>query len=366
MTNSRERTVTPPRIAIATNNGDIGGGEVMLLNIAGALRELGMRVLVVGPREPGDLVAEAAARGFDVEILPASGRLQWMLALRAWRRRNRRVPLWCNGLVPSAATSLLGPRLVHLHIIPTGTHAILAALARIGARRTIVISRFMASRVRGRTMVLENWTEEIPFVPHEMPTSGEVRIGFLGRLTRDKGVDVLAEAITALDLGQGRSARLVLAGENRFGTTEDDRIIAQALAPLGDAVEHLGWVSREDLFSSVDVAVFPSTWDEPFGLVAAEAMAAGVPFVISDAGGLVEVAGLEHPWIARRGDAEDLARVLKTVIGSSSEARDRASKHARGRWECLFSPRAGAERVRRALLALPREAGHEDRRMETL
>lgn len=41
-----------PRIAIATNNGDIGGGEVMLLNIAGALRELGCAVTVIGRPPP--------------------------------------------------------------------------------------------------------------------------------------------------------------------------------------------------------------------------------------------------------------------------------------------------------------------------
>ncbi|ONN64044.1 glycosyltransferase [Herbaspirillum sp. VT-16-41] len=43
----------------------------------------------------------------------------------------------------------------------------------------------------------------------------------------------------------------------------------------------LGWVRREEFFDQVDLAVFPSVWEEPFGLVAAEAMARGVPFVIS-------------------------------------------------------------------------------------
>ena len=37
---------------IATNNGDIGGGEVMLLNIARAARSLGYRVTVIGPAHP--------------------------------------------------------------------------------------------------------------------------------------------------------------------------------------------------------------------------------------------------------------------------------------------------------------------------
>lgn len=358
MRSASERVAAgPPQIVLAANNGEIGGGEVMLLNIAEALRTLGLHVLVLGPREPAGLVTEAVARGFDVEVLPASGRLEWMVALRAWRWHNRRVPLWCNGLVPSAATAFLGPRLVHLHIIPTGSHALLAAIARLGARRTVVISRFMASRVPGRTTVLENWTEQISFSPRELPRCGDLRIGFLGRLTVDKGVDTLAEAVAALDPGPQRSVRLVLAGENRFGTDEDDRIISGALAPLGDSVERLGWVSREDFFSAVDIAVFPSTWDEPFGLVAAEAMASGVPFVVSDAGGLVEVAGPDHPWVARRGDARELADALQRVITEHPEERARITRRARDRWERLFSPQAGSERVRRALLTFPRKAG---------
>lgn len=349
----RSRESEHPQIAIATNNGDMGGGEVMLLNIAEALRSLGMRVLVLGPQEPGGLVASAAERGFVVEALPARGRLQWVLALRAWRWRNRRIPLWCNGLVPSAATAFLGPRLVHLHIIPTGAHAILAAIARLGARRTIVISRFMASRVPGRTAVLENWTEDIPFTPRAFPTSGAIRIGFLGRLTIDKGVDVLAKAVAAIDPGPRRRVRLVLAGENRFGSAEDDRIIGEALAPLGDAVEHLGWVSREEFFASVDVAVFPSTWDEPFGLVAAEAMAAGIPFVISDAGGLVEVAGPDYPWIARRGDAKNLADVMVQRIQDDKRDVDGALiDRSRKRWGEKYSPEAGRRRTADLLSSL--------------
>ncbi|RCO08685.1 glycosyltransferase, partial [Bacilli bacterium] len=63
--------------------------------------------------------------------------------------------------------------------------------------------------------------------------------------------------------------------------SEDDREIQATLEPLTGAVDLLGWVRREEFFDQVDLAVFPSVWEEPFGLVAAEAMARGVPFVIS-------------------------------------------------------------------------------------
>lgn len=342
-------TGSTPCVAIATNNGDIGGGEVMLLHIAASLRALGLRVLVIGPSGPADLVTAARERGFDAEVLPATGRAGWMGALLRWRLRNRRIPLWCNGLVPSLATAGLGPRIVHFHMVPIGMHAIAARIARLGARRTLVISRYMQQRVPGSTL-LENWTAEIIPVPQRVH-SGPVRIGFLGRLTGDKGVHVLAQAVQILR-AQGRDAVLVLAGEARHATARDRQVIEAAVEPLGAAVERHGWMDREEFFSSIDIAAFPSTWQEHFGLVAAEAMAAQVPFVITDSGALPEVAGPEHPWVARRGDPKDLARVLTEAIEYiRTDDGDRA-RCARQRWEKRYSPASGQRRVARLLASL--------------
>lgn len=63
-----------PTIAIATNNGDIGGGEVMLLNIAEALRRLGLDVLVLAPSSPAELIERAHEQGFRTVALRAKDR----------------------------------------------------------------------------------------------------------------------------------------------------------------------------------------------------------------------------------------------------------------------------------------------------
>ena len=67
---------------IATNNGDMGGGEVMLLNIARAARSLGYRVTVIGPAHPPQLVEAAADEGFARVVLPARTRSQYDAASR--------------------------------------------------------------------------------------------------------------------------------------------------------------------------------------------------------------------------------------------------------------------------------------------
>lgn len=326
----------------------------MLLGIATALRSMGVDVSVLAPTSPGELLAQASLGGFDVVPLEASSRPGYMWALASWRLRNRRVPLWCNGLVPTLATAGLGPRIAHLHILPTGLNALAARIGRLGARTVLVPSRFMASRIRG-TRVLANWTEDIVFRGGESRSERPLRIGFLGRLTKDKGVHVLARAMVEVIARSEREVRLVLAGENRFGDSADDREIASALEPLAEFVDHLGWVPRDDFFDQVDLAVFPSVWEEPFGLVAAEAMAAGVPFVISDAGALPEVAGPAHPWVAVRGDEEALAETILALISEIDE--DGARRDARRRWEECFSPAAGAERVAELLLDLGQTAG---------
>lgn len=332
------------RIAIATNNGDIGGGEVMLLHIATALRELGVEPIVVGPSEPGDIVRAAEAQGFETVELRAVGRRAYMAALAAWRLRHPRLPLWCNGLVPTLATAGMGPRIAHLHIIPTGVHRVARALGRVSATVTLVPSDFMGRELDG-VQVLENWTEDLPLLESRCRSGDAVRIGFLGRLTRDKGVDVLARAMQEVIAGSEHDVTLVLAGEPRFASAGVEEAITRALAPIEDHVERIGWVDREKFFADIDLAVFPSTWPEPFGLVAAEAMAQGVPFVVSDAGALPEVVGPQHPWIARAGDPSSLARTILDALDADEPRRGSVVRGARERWESEFSPRAGTERV---------------------
>lgn len=342
-----------PTIALATNNGNIGGGEVMLLNIAGALRVLGLAVTVLAPMSPGELLREAEVRGFQTVALRAASRVEYMAALAQWRLGHRDIPLWCNGLVPTLATTGMGPRIAHLHILPTGLHAMAAWIGRFGAAEVLVPSRFMAARIRG-SRVLENWTPDITYRARSPRPEGPLRVGFLGRLTRDKGVHVLARAMQHVIAQSDREVRLVLAGENRFGDPEDDREIQAALEPLAGAVDQLGWVPREEFFDQVDLAVFPSVAEESFGLVAAEAMAAGIPFILSDAGALPEVVGEAYPWTVQRDDPDALANAILSLTETIGNGDEAVRAAMRRRWEALFSPAAGTLRAAELLDALPR------------
>lgn len=325
-------------IWLATNRGDIGGGEVMLLHVADGLRALGHEVTVVAPTGPRDLTLAAEERGHPVVALDSEDRRSYALALRRWDR-TREGLLWCNGLLPAAATAGRPDRVVHLHQVPTGRlQRAAAALARRRARAVVVPSLFMAGQLGPSVEVLPNWTEDV--VVRRRPRADDgLRVGFMGRVGLDKGVDILGRACAELDDDLRRRITLVIAGDPRFVPASDQAVVDAALERSGVLIERPGWISREALLDQVDVLVVPSVFDEPFGLVAAEAMAARVPVVVSDAGALPEVVGPTHPWVARRGDPASLAAVLANAL-RALPASD-IVVNERNRWETHYSPAAG-------------------------
>lgn len=138
-------------------------------------------------------------------------------------------------------------------------------------------------------------------------------IFFVGRLVPEKGVQVLLQAMPAI-LRRCPEAKLVVAGQ---GPMEDAlKNQAQSLG-IGYKTHFCGYLDdteRNRLYACADVAVFPSLY-EPFGIVALEAMAAGVPVVAADVGGLGEIVrDGENGLKARPGSASSLADHIARVL----------------------------------------------------
>lgn len=331
------------RIAIAAHNGDIGGGEVMLFHISEALRSLGFAVSVIAPSTPSEVLEQASDEGFHPIPLAASSRLRYIAALTLWRLRNPHIPLWCNGLVPAVATTGMGQRIVHLHSTPRGAQSFAARVARMSAARTLVPSSYTAEKLPG-AQVFENWTNAIGDEVINGPLSIPTRIGYLGRVTVAKGVVDLARAVQHIR-AEGVDLTLVVGGELRHAASGDDIAIRDACAALGEAVEWRGWVDPETFFRDIDLLVVPSRLPETFGLVVAEAMAYGVPTLVSDAGALAEVAGEKNPWVFRAGEVDDLTRALRECITEWPSKAHELSLAGRRRWKALYSPEAGRQRL---------------------
>jgi glycosyltransferase involved in cell wall biosynthesis len=146
---------------------------------------------------------------------------------------------------------------------------------------------------------------------------------FLGTLEPRKNIGVLLDAYELLLARRPATPRLVIAGR----ATPDaaawlDRV---ARPPLAGHVTHLGYVSpaeRESLYASARALVLPSL-DEGFGLTALEAMAAGVPAVVSNRGSLPEVVGQAGVLIDPL-DPAALAAALERLIDDEGAALDRS------------------------------------------
>ena len=110
---------------------------------------------------------------------------------------------------------------------------------------------------------------------------------YVGRRVYEKGVQHLIAAMPKI-LSNYNDAKLIIAG--RGGMMDELRAEASNLG-LNDKIYFTGYLNSKQvqkMYKCADVAVFPSTY-EPFGIVALEAMLAGVPTVVSDVGGLDEI-----------------------------------------------------------------------------
>lgn len=145
-------------------------------------------------------------------------------------------------------------------------------------------------------------------------------ISFAGRLSREKGVDVLLRAFSNVRQTIP-DARLVIAGDGYMRSEVLDSVRQLA---LGSSVKLTGHLEQDDLEREVSRAwahVVPSRPPETFGLSAAEAMMRGTAVIASDVGGLPEV--VEHNRtgvLVPHGDPEALATALRRILSDKALA----------------------------------------------
>ncbi len=137
--------------------------------------------------------------------------------------------------------------------------------------------------------------------------SGGSTIAFVGRDAKEKGLDVLLDAMQREPL---LHCDLVIAGSL---SRSRPRI---AMPGLAERVHELGYVTSPwPLLREVAVVAMPSR-REPFGRVAIEAMARGIPVVATATGGLVEILAPLPECLVAPGDAAALAEVIANTIRS--------------------------------------------------
>jgi glycosyltransferase involved in cell wall biosynthesis len=152
--------------------------------------------------------------------------------------------------------------------------------------------------------------------------NGAIRLLYVGRISKEKDLDVLAQAYRRLR-DEGLPIQLYLVGDGPYLQALNSTL-------LPDAV-FTGYLRGKELataYASADVFVFPSTTDT-FGNAVIEAQASGVPVIVSDTGGPKELVDSNvNGIITKSHDVEDLVCAIRELV-TNPHKRDHMARQAR-------------------------------------
>ena len=186
----------------------------------------------------------------------------------------------------------------------------IAAMAKF--RKVVVISEFMKSRLVANGIPAEKVVVEPPVIRVDGTdgtsgtdgTDGAIDLLYVGQLIRGKGVQLLLEAMARM------KAKRTLDIVGKGNMEGELKAIAVRLG-LADRVRFNGFQKNpQEWMRRAACVVVPSFWQEPYGLVAAEAVALGRPVVAFAIGGLPEACGGKATLVPP-GDVSALARELE-------------------------------------------------------
>jgi phosphatidyl-myo-inositol alpha-mannosyltransferase len=315
-----------------------GGVQEHIMGLAEALIDLGHQVSVISPADDDAPLPDyvvPAGRAVPVPYNGSVARLAFGFLsasrVRRWLKEGGFDVLHVHE--PAAPSlSLLacwvadGPIVATVHTAIPHSRAMHAAEPILQSALEKISGRIAVSEA-ARTTLVEHFGGDAVLIPNGVsvrklekadplpgwPGAGGA-LGFLGRMDEPrKGFAILLRAFEIL-AAERPGLRLLVAGHG-----DADEALAKTPAWLRDRIVMLGQVSDADkvrVYHSVDVFCAPNTGGESFGIVLAEAMAAGAPIVASDLEAFRQVlrrgqAGLLFPT----GNAAELAAAAGQMLG---------------------------------------------------
>lgn len=165
-------------------------------------------------------------------------------------------------------------------------------------------------------------------MPFSIANSGKFKVGYIGRLSEEKDIDSLIDAIHILK-EMGRRVVLFIIGSGSSRKTLEEKVAALGLSNCVTFIDSLEQSELPLFFHHVDALVLPSIttrrWKEQFGRVLVEAMACKVPVVGSSSGEIPNVVG-DAGLIFKEGDVKALSKSLDVLLRNEDVREQKALK----------------------------------------
>ena len=264
----------------------------------------------------GSLIRELRSRGHTVGLVAHRDSTEPVERLYPWPALRAQHPLDTvrNTFALSRAARDFRPDLIHsfsriaylLPLLPSRLPKIMSYQRDPGPRQTSRAARwshgslvftgcseYIAARGRpggGAWHAIPNFADIDVLRPAPQPPPADAPLVFLSRLDRIKGAHL------AIAIARRAGRRLILAG-NKADSGPDATYFETEIAPLIDG-ELVTWVgpvddtAKRELLSTAAAMLVPIQWDEPFGIVFAEALACGCPVITCPRGAAPEI--IEH------------------------------------------------------------------------
>ncbi len=178
----------------------------------------------------------------------------------------------------------------------------------------------------GNGTVLYNAVDLSFFKPKNIiiKENGKIKLLFTSAWVYQKGLTVILDALIRLPENIRNRFQLTISSNARLWFQEfpNNNYILQVrrkIPKLGNIVKELGGVRYEkmpNVYNGHDYLVFPSIWEEPFGLVLLEALACGLPVITFVVGGVSEIVSKSNSLFPHKKTAESLGALLVRIYNN--------------------------------------------------
>lgn len=345
------------KILIVDLGGVMGGVEYYILSLSEILRG---RAALVSLCVLPELAQQLRSLGVKVFLIPAFPRLKALRFLLAFGLlpfiilRERVQIVLVNGFLESVLlmpARLMGREAVYTRHGPfeddlykwyenPGRYfpRLMSRLCVRLASHVICVSQDVSKCVRKvvpeeRTSVIPLWMPSMPpYKPAKEPLKRPAHVLFVGRLERYKGLYLLLDALRGTP-----DVRLTVVGDGSY--REELERLAEGIDVRFEGFQ----LHPSRYYAEADIFVMPSLGPEGFGIVTMEAMAHGLPCVISDLDVHREITGEgTAAMLFRNGSVEDLRSKLHELIGNAA-LRSAYSEAGYQRVETVYNSDAALE-----------------------